>query len=86
MPGGASDAPGRVVLRDRTGSMRGVTGPGMVQMDSGETVWRPDRVERSLATEMPLPRARNGAPVRLDDRLWRLRALLGLVRTDDAVQ
>ena len=56
----------------------------MVQMYGGETVWRPDRVERSLVTEMPLPRTRGTAWVWLEDRLWRLRALLGLVRTDDA--
>lgn len=84
MPGGASDAPGWVVLRDRTGSIRGVTGLGMVQMYSGETVWYPDRVERSFVTEMPLPRTRDAARVWLEDRLWRLRALVGLVRTDDA--
>lgn len=84
MPGGSSDAPGWVVLRDRAGAIRGVTGLGMVQMYSGETVWHPDRVERSLVTEMPLPRARGAARVWLEDRLWRWRALTGLVRTDDA--
>ena len=84
MPGGSSDAPGWVVLRDRTGSIRGVTGLSMVQLYGGETVWHPDRVERSLVTEMPLPRIRGAARVWLEDRLWRLRALAGLVRTDDA--
>ena len=84
MPGSSSDAAGWVVLRDRTGSIRGVTGLGMVQMYGGETVWSPDRVERSLVTAMPLPRTRNATLVWLEDRLWRLRALLGLVQSDDA--
>ena len=84
MPGLSSDALGWVVLRDRAGAIRGVTGLGMVQMYGGETVWRPDWVERSLVTEMPLPRTRNAAQVWVEDRLWRLRALLALVQTDDA--
>lgn len=41
----APATPGWVVLRDRAGAIRGVTGLGMVQMYSGETDWRPDRVD-----------------------------------------
>ncbi|GJE62417.1 hypothetical protein MPOCJGCO_4550 [Methylobacterium trifolii] len=84
MPGGSSDAPGWIVLRDRTGAIRGVTGLGMVQMYGGETIWLPEKVARSLVTEMPLPRTRSAPRVWIEDRLWRLRALLGLTRTDDA--
>ncbi len=89
MPGSASDAPGWIVLRDRAGAIRGVTGLSMVQVYGAaapgtQTVWRPHRVERPLVSEMPLPRARSAATVWLIDRLWRVRALLGLVQTDDA--
>ncbi len=88
MPGGASDAPGWLVLRDRTGAIRGVTELSMVQsygaVAGGETTWMPDRVERLMVTEMPLPRTTDPMRVWLEDRLWRLRALFGLVASDDA--
>jgi hypothetical protein len=88
MPGGASDAPGWLVLRDRTGAIRGVTELGMVQSYGAAaglgTAWLPDRVERPLVTEMPLPRTHDPARVWLEDRVWRLRALVGLVTSDDA--
>lgn len=82
VPGGGSDAPGWIVLRDRTGAIRGVQDLAMVQMYSGDTTWAPDRVARSLVTEMPLRPAANPFRRWLDDRVWRLRALLGLVATD----
>ena len=49
----------------------------------GETTWMPDRVERLMVTEMPLPRTTNPMRVWSEDRVWRLRALLGLVKSDE---
>lgn len=86
MPGGSGDAPGWIVLRDAEGAIRGVSEIGMVQLygaGGGGTVWRQDQVAVPLIAELPLRPARNGVARWLEDRLWRLRALLGLTTTDD---
>lgn len=86
MPGGSSDAPGWIVLRDRDGAIRGVSDLAMVQMygSSGvDTEWTADRVSVPLTTELPLVPAAGPFRRWLDDRVWRWRALFGFTPTDD---
>lgn len=85
MPGGSSDAPGWIVLRDAGGAIRGVVHLDMMQLLGeayGDPAWESGQfVLPGLAT---LPLAPAAGPVSrwLADRLWRLRALTGLVPSD----
>jgi len=87
MPGSSGDAPGWIVLRDRAGAIRGVSWLGMVQNYGAAagipTDWSGGRVAVPLVAELPLVPARGPVSRWWEDRLWRLRALLGLVSTDD---
>jgi hypothetical protein len=87
MPGGGSDAPGWIVLRDETDAIRGVSALSMVQLWGGAsglpTQWTPTRVSRPLVTEMELNPATSPLRRWLDDRLWRLRALFRLTPSDE---
>lgn len=86
MPGGSGDAPGWIVLRDASGAIRGVVGLSMVQtygVADAPTVWGAGRVQVPLTAELPLRPASGPLARWLEDRLWRLRAWLGLVPTDD---
>ena len=87
MPGGGSDAPGWIVLRDAQGAIRGVTDLGMVQLYRGATdmppQWMPGRVVIQLVADMPLSPASGPVMRWLASRTWRWRALLGLVPSDD---
>jgi hypothetical protein len=87
MPGGSSDAPGWIVLRDKWGAIRGVVDLEMVQLwwsVPGVTVeWKPDRVIVPMTAELPLTEASGPAPRWLQARIWRWRAMLGLVPTSD---
>ncbi len=88
MPGGASDAPGWMVLRDDHGAIRGVSSLSMVQLfgqvpPDMQTTWEADRVWRDMIVELPLVPASSPFRRWLDDRLWRLRALAGFTPTDD---
>lgn len=87
MPGASGDAPGWIVLRDSAGAIRGVSWLSMVQSYGAArgvpTDWSRGRVEVPLVAELPLVPASGPVTRWWDDRLWRLRALLGLVTTDD---
>lgn len=87
MPGGGSDAPGWVVLRDGSGGIRGVVDLEMVQLwwsVPGVTAeWQPDRVIVPLTAELPLTAASGPLSRWLQGRVWRWRAMLGLVPTSD---
>lgn len=85
MPGGSGDAPGWIVLRDAEGAIRGVVDLGMVQMYSVSgrgTEWRSDHVYVPLTADLPLRPASSSLARWLEERMWRLRALLGLTPTD----
>lgn len=60
MPGGSSDAPGWIVLRDAQDGIRGVVDLGMIQnyraAAGTETVWALDRVEVLLVADRPRDR------------------------------
>ena len=87
MPGGSGDAPGWIVLRDSQGAIRGVVALSMVQAygsaAGAPTEWEPDLVRVQLVAELPLLPASGPVPSWLDARVWRWRALFGLVPTDD---
>jgi hypothetical protein len=87
MPGGSSDAPGWIVLRDANGALRGVVHLGMMQFlyelaQDGGVRWEPERVVVSGLTEITLVPAADPISRWLVDRVWRLRALVGLVPSD----
>lgn len=84
MPGSGSDAPGWIVLRDETNAIRSVAGLPMLQLYGGaasgnETEWGPIRVSRPLVFDLPLEPARGEVDRWWNERVWRLRALLGWV-------
>ena len=87
MPGGSGDAPGWIVLRDVQGAIRGVVDLSMVQAyraaAGSPTKWGPDRVEVMLVAELPLVPAAGPVSRWVEGRIWRWRALLGLVGSDD---
>ena len=85
MPGGSGDAPGWIVLRDCAGAIRGVVHLDMMQLlaeASGDPRWESGRVEIPGLAEMPLVPALGPVSRWLGDRLWRVRALIGLVPSD----
>ena len=87
MPGGSGDAPGWIVLRDDRGGIRGIVDLSMVQLygaaSGQDTLWEPDRVVLMLVAEFALAPAAGPVDRWMDERIWRWRALLGLVPTDD---
>lgn len=88
MPGGSSDAPGWIVLRDSAGAIRGVVHLDMMQLLAesgpvGGTVWKPGEVSLSGLATMDLDAASGPVGRWLGDRLWRVRALLGIVPSDE---
>lgn len=87
MPGGSSDAPGWIVLRDSSDAIRGVVDLGMVQewwsVPGVKPEWKPGRVVVMMAAELPLTPASGPVTRWLQARVWRWRALLGLVPTSD---
>lgn len=87
MPGGRSDSPGWVVLRDLHGAIRGVVDLSMIQSYRATSatgpVWEPGWVRVPLAAELPLTAASGPVARWMEGRIWRWRALLGLVPTDD---
>lgn len=85
MPGGASDAPGWIVLRDSRSAIRGVVHLDMMQLlgeAGGDPIWEDGRIALPGLAEMPLAPAAGPVSRWLGDRLWRLRALAGLVPSD----
>jgi hypothetical protein len=89
MPGSGSDAPGWVVLRDDTRAIRGVSGLSMLQLYGGavsgnETSWTETRVSRPMVFDLPLVPAHGKIERWWDERLWRLRALVGFVSDGSA--
>ena len=86
MPGQGGDAPAWIVLRDRAGAMHGLSDLDMVQsyhVAGLPTVWSPDAVEVPMVAILALPRQQGAAWRWLDERIWRLRALLRLTPTSD---
>lgn len=88
MPGGGSDAPGWIVLRDEKTFIRGVSGLAMLQLYGGtisgnETLWTPTHVKRLMVFDMQLSPAKGQLDRWWDERVWRLRALAGLVPDDE---
>lgn len=90
MPGGSSDAPGWLVLRDRHGAIRGVAELEMLQLygaaAGAETEWRAGRVSRTFVVDLPLVEASGPVDRWLVDRLWRLRAMIGLTSSSDKLR
>lgn len=87
MPGGSGDAPGWIVLRDAAGAIRGVVHLEMMQLlgENGAVAdmrWDADRVVLPFLAEMALAPASGPGARWLGDRVWRLRALAGLVPAD----
>ncbi len=86
MPGHGGNPPAWLVLRDRMGAIRGVSGLDAVNdmfPAGGPAKWTADRFSIMLSAEMPLRPARNGFERWFDDRIWRLRALAGWTTTSD---
>ncbi|WP_427026269.1 hypothetical protein ACP4J4_19255 (plasmid) [Aureimonas ureilytica] len=86
MPGGGSDAPGWIVLRDEHGAIRGVSALAMLQiygMMGGETEWTAQSVSRRMVFDLPLDPAQGRFERWVRERVWRLRALAGLTPTDE---
>jgi hypothetical protein len=90
MPGGGSDAPGWIVLRDEAGAIRGVSSLSMLQLYGGgiaesQTEWTPSHVRRTMVFNLALRPAYGTVDRWLEERIWRLRALTGLVPSDEAL-
>ena len=88
MPGGGSDARGWLVLRDTDGAIRGVSDLSMLQMYGAAApgmplIWGSRRVFKPMVVDLPIRPADSQAWQWLDDRIWRLRALLGFTPTDE---
>jgi hypothetical protein len=87
MPGGSSDAPAWIVLRDEFGAIRGVSSLGMIQNYGDTSVhptqWTQTSVARRMTVELALVPAPNALMRWLTDRCWRIRAWLGLTPSDD---
>lgn len=86
MPGGGSDAPGWIVLRDDHGVVRGVSSLDMLQLygtTGGQTEWTTRSVSRSMVFELPLVPAQGRIERWWDEQIWRLRALTGLTPDDE---
>jgi hypothetical protein len=86
MPGGSSDAPGWIVLRDSVGAIRGIVHLDMMQLLSeveGDPVWEGGQIVLPGLAALPLAPAAGPVTRWLADRLWRLRALTGLVPSDE---
>lgn len=89
MPGGGSDAPGWIVLRDDHGAVRGVSSLAMLQLYGtmgGATQWTRRRVSRPMVFDLPLDPAQGRLDRWWDERIWRLRALTGLTPTDEELR
>lgn len=85
MPGGSSDAPGWIVLRDAEGAIRGVVHLDMMQLLGeayGDPIWKNGQVVLPGLAALPLAHAAGPVSRWLADRVWRLRALTGLVPSD----
>ncbi len=76
-----------VALRNISGAIRGVVDLGMVQewwsVPGVRTEWKPGLVIVPMVAELPLTPASGSATRWLQARVWRWRALLGLVPTSD---
>ncbi|WP_102959442.1 hypothetical protein [Mangrovicella endophytica] len=88
MPGGGSDAPGWIVLRDEAGAIRGVSSLTMLQLYGGAAPgfglqWSRSRVSRAMVLDLPLDPGANAFERWWTDRMWRLRALAGLTPGDE---
>lgn len=79
MPGQSSDAPGWLVMRDKRAYITGIIDLSMVQ-NASEPEWSADRVDMKLTASFQ----RTSDGTWLSDRLWRLRAVLGLVPSDES--
>lgn len=83
IPGSGSDAPGWIVLRDETSSIRGVSSLSMLQLYGGvsgsETEWTSSHVRRLMVFDMQLSQAQDPLDRWRNEHIWRLRALVGLV-------
>lgn len=81
MPGQGGDAPAWIVLRDRRGFIRGVSDLDMVQnygASGTPPMWEAGQVSIPLTVALPLPSSRGRLRRWMEDRVWRLRALVGL--------
>lgn len=86
MPGGGSDAPGWIVLRDDHDAVRGVSALAMLQLYGtmgGETEWTTRSVSRSMVFDLPLEPAQGRLERWWDERIWRLRAVAGMTPADE---
>ena len=81
--GHGDDAPGWIGLRDAAGFIRGVSALDMVQ-NYGAPVWDAGQVTIPLTVELPLPPPpRSRLRAWLEDRIWRLQALMGVTSDND---
>lgn len=90
MPGGGSDAPGWIVLRDRAGAIRGVSSVAMLQLYGGavsgsDLEWHPSRVVKRMVLDLPLDASTGPFERWWTDRVWRLRALLHATPSDETL-
>ena len=84
-PGQASDAPGYAVLRDAEGWIAGVEHIQMLGALDRAAEWTDTGVGFKLSAQFELPARERQLATRIaEDALWRLRAVLGLVRDDSA--
>lgn len=86
MPGGGSDAPGWMVLRDDHDTVRGVSALAMLQLYGtmvGVTEWTTRSVSRSIVFGLPLEPAQGRLERWWNERIWRLRAVAGMTPTDE---
>jgi len=82
MPGGGSDRPGVLVMRDAAGFIRGLVTLQLAYSTEGPPQWEASRVTIPLTAELPMPRPLSAPLALLADAGWRLRYALGLVPAD----
>lgn len=90
MPGGGSDAPGWIVLRDSDGAIRGVSSLTMLQLYGSaapgfDLEWGATQVVKPMVLALPLASATGPVERWWTDRVWRLRALLLLTPSDETL-
>lgn len=84
MPGGGSDASAWIVLRDKYGSIRGVSDLNMIQnYGLNEIQWGENKVKRLSIFELNLSKTNNGFIRFFEDRIWRIRALFNITKSNE---
>lgn len=85
MPGGSSDARGRIMLRESEAAIHGIVHRDMMQLLGkayGDPVWERGEVVLPGLASLPLAHADGPVSRWFADRVWHLRALTGLVPSD----